>query len=89
MTTTRWVVQVHGDTRGRDEDDSEDGDEYEISVRNERGDRNYGWSCEDKIILFDSSGSNDLNPGTPEQFQFAMKVAQILCDGLNAAEVKA
>lgn len=77
----KWEVQTLGSLKCATDDD--DCDDYEISVINERGARDWGWGCEDKIILFSTSGDNDLNPGTKELFDFALRVAQILCDQMN------
>jgi len=76
----KWEVQVLGKLQGATDDD--EADDFEISVLNERGDRNWGWGCENKIILFSAEG-NELNPGTKEQFEFALNTAQIFCDRLN------
>lgn len=82
----KWEVQVHGNPQGATDED--EADDFEISVINERGCRNWSWGCEDKIILFSASGDNDLNPGTKEQFDFALKIAQILCDRLNELRIE-
>ena len=84
--TMKWEVQVLGTLQGATDED--EADDFEISVLNERGDRNFGWGCEDKIILFSTSGDNDLNPGTKEQFDFALQIAQVLCDRLNELQVE-
>lgn len=83
----KWEVQILGnpqETTGEDEAEC-----FEISVLNERGSRNWGWGCEDKIILFSTSGGNNLNPGTKEQFDFALTVAKVLRERLNELRIEA
>ena len=69
-----WAVQYKGAV----------GQHFEIAVINKdnsHGRISYGWGCENKIILFKSGvGGNLLNP---INLEFALRAAQILCDGMN------
>lgn len=76
----RWKVQVLGSLFESDDEEPD----YEISVVNEKATEHWGWGCEDKVILFSVGGDNELNPGTKAQFDFAIRAANVLCDGLNA-----
>lgn len=82
----KWKVQVLKEQQGSEYNGELD--DFEISVLHKDGEQAWGWGCENKIILFSSCGDNILNPGTKEQFEFAEKVAQILCNSLNKLQIK-
>jgi hypothetical protein len=72
----KWVTKFYGSWKGYTKDEAE----YELAVvrtDNAHGLKSMGWGGDDKIILFDS-----MNQPTYDK-KFALKVAQILCDGLN------
>ena len=71
-----WKVQLKGAF----------GSSHELSVihkDNTHGRISWGWGCESKIILF----SSGVGGNSTQDEEFAMKVAQILCDGLNSSNI--
>ena len=79
-TKDQWSVQYKGEVGGF-------GKHYEISVihkDNSHGRFSWGWGGMDKIILF-SSGVGG-NPLRLADLEFALKAAQILCDGMNETD---
>ena len=74
---SKWLVQLKGELPGP----------FELSVVREDyecGRNSWGWSCEDKIVLFGTGmGENNLTKQTEENIAFAKWVANALCDVLN------
>ncbi len=78
----KWKVQLRG---GFDEEDDE-GSGYELSVikkDNKHGQLSWGWGGEDKIILFGTG----IGENQAEDSEFALLVANKLCDALNKIEI--
>ncbi len=92
LSGAKWVAQVEEDLEWEDQNGRQvlgDESEYEYAVirdSNTFGKKSAGWGDESKIILFSSSGENDLNPGTCAQIRFARKVTGILTDALNKTQ---
>lgn len=79
------ITEEEAEDRIDELEDRDDEFGLEISVikkDNEHGHESYGWGDEDKIILWDSSGSagNEMYTGN---IQWCRKVAELLCDYMN------
>lgn len=85
MAERKWIVHYEED---KDEDYYEEGEypfELSVVVENSHGHVSWGWADDEKIMLLHGG---DLNGGqySDATIERVKRLAQILCDELNAEE---